>query len=160
MVGYYSDRQGSQIFPEELRAEYKKEFELVRDNKFRGDFILNFSNDASDSLRIVYNSVASVVAPDLKVVSFVVAMDGKKTPHFFRASDHVSFWNKGVSSISIGDTGGLRNPNYHAPTDAISSLDLTFMENVGKATTATVRRLSKAVNGSVEFGKSQKGQKR
>ena len=41
----------------------------------------------------------------------------------------------------LTDTANFRNPNYHAATDTIETLDLGFMEKVARITIATVIRL-------------------
>ena len=46
------------------------------------------------------------------------------------ASDHSSYWAVGTSAVMVTDTAFLRNPNYHAPTDTLETLDLTRMAQV------------------------------
>jgi hypothetical protein len=38
----------------------------------------------------------------------------------------------------LTDTANFRNPNYHASTDTIGTLDLGFMEKVAQTVTATL----------------------
>jgi hypothetical protein len=38
-------------------------------------------------------------------------------------SDHAPFLNMGVAAIMLTDTSNFRNPNYHKPTDTVSTLD-------------------------------------
>lgn len=46
------------------------------------------------------------------------------------ASDHISYWDRGVPAVMITDTAYLRNPNYHAPGDTAASLDYRRMAGV------------------------------
>lgn len=46
------------------------------------------------------------------------------------ASDHISYWDRGVPAVMITDTAFLRNPNYHAPGDTAASLDYRRMAGV------------------------------
>ena len=41
----------------------------------------------------------------------------------------------------LTDTANFRNPNYHASTDTIETLDLGFMEKVAHTITAAVIHL-------------------
>ena len=41
----------------------------------------------------------------------------------------------------LTDTANFRNPNYHASTDTIETLDLGFMDKVAQTTTAAVIHL-------------------
>jgi hypothetical protein len=47
-----------------------------------------------------------------------------------RLSDHAPFWDLGYPALMITDTSFYRNPNYHAGTDTIETLDLDFMAKV------------------------------
>jgi len=46
------------------------------------------------------------------------------------ASDHISYWDRGIPAVMITDTAYLRNPNYHAPGDTAASLDFRRMAGV------------------------------
>lgn len=153
MIGYFSDQKDSQVFPKEIQDDYSEDYEELKNNGFKGDFIMNYSNEGSDSLRLVFNQIASRVVPALNIVSFSVVDNGKEHPHLFRASDHVSFWNSKIKAVSIGDTGGLRNPNYHSRTDTLGSLNLDFIGDVGKVTIATIGELASLNQCSVVYGK-------
>jgi len=55
------------------------------------------------------------------------------------ASDHSSYWAEGFTAVMVTDTAFIRNPNYHAPTDVLETLDLARMAQVvtGVANAAT-----------------------
>lgn len=46
------------------------------------------------------------------------------------ASDHVSFWDRGLSAVVLTDTSFLRNPHYHDALDTPASLDYSRMAGV------------------------------
>jgi aminopeptidase YwaD len=58
-----------------------------------------------------------------------------------RRSDHAAFWQYGYPAVMLTDTANFRNPNYHASTDTIETLDLGFMEKVAQSITAAVMHL-------------------
>ena len=47
-----------------------------------------------------------------------------------RRSDHSPFWDEGYNALMVTDTSFMRNPNYHAMTDTIDTLDLPFFASV------------------------------
>ena len=53
-------------------------------------------------------------------------------------SDHMVFWEQKQPAFFLTDTGPMRNPNYHKPTDLIATLDLDFLRKVTAATVAFV----------------------
>lgn len=59
------------------------------------------------------------------------------------ASDHMSYWNRGLSAVMITDTAYLRNPNYHAPGDTAASLDYRRMAGVVDGVLNAVLHLAK-----------------
>jgi hypothetical protein len=59
-----------------------------------------------------------------------------------RRSDHAPFWYTGLQALFFKATANFRNSNYHTPNDNIATLDLEFIENVVKATLATLAELA------------------
>jgi len=47
-----------------------------------------------------------------------------------RRSDHSRFWDQGYNAVMVTDTAFLRNPHYHRPSDALSTLDMPFLSAV------------------------------
>ena len=45
-------------------------------------------------------------------------------------SDHWSFWQNGYQAFMITDTGPLRNPHYHQPSDLPDTLDFPSLTRV------------------------------
>jgi hypothetical protein len=150
MIGFYSDAPGSQPFPPEMKTIFPVAYNEISKDGFRGNFILNTSNFHSESLMKKFDSCADVYVPSLKVVSISVPDNGKFAPHAFRSGDHVPFWDLGIRSIAIGDTGDVRNSNYHSPMDTLETLDYTFLTNVAQAVLATVVELASISSKSVK----------
>ena len=81
--------------------------------------------------------------PDLKTATLMVPGNGELFPDT-RRSDHAAFWHYGYPAVMLTDTANFRNPNYHASTDTIETLDLGFMQKVAEtiaAAIANARRL-------------------
>jgi Peptidase family M28 len=141
MIGYYDDKAGSQQFPADLEELFPVAYKKVSDNNFKGDFILSVGNEHSAELVKRFEQSGAENASGLSVVSLVVPDDGRFAPDYFRASDFVSFWDAGVKALSIGDTGNVRNVNYHKPTDIYATVNIAMVYNVVKATVATIAHL-------------------
>ena len=62
----------------------------------------------------------------LPVATLAVPLGGSLIPET-RLSDHANFWDEGFQAVMITDTAFLRNPNYHAPSDTIDTLNLDAM---------------------------------
>lgn len=138
MIGYYDESKNSQIFPSELKTVFPQAYKKVKENDFRGNFILNTSNKNSQNLMNVFDSNALKFSDSLNVVSILVPNDGKFASDEFRASDHVAFWDADIPSITLGDTGNFRNKNYHSLRDTLGSVNLNFLKFVTKAVISTL----------------------
>lgn len=152
MIGFYNAEKNSQPFPQEMKSIFPIAYEKVSKNEFRGDFILSTSNESSVNLMKSFEANAKQFSKQLKVVSIAVPDDGKFAPDEFRSSDHVAFWDANISAINIGDTGDLRNRNYHGPKDTISTLNFDFMNSITKALVATISDLAKIKHAGVAYG--------
>jgi aminopeptidase YwaD len=105
-----------------------------------GDFLAIIGNAASAALVAAVEGAARERVPDLKTVALLVPGNGELLPDS-RRSDHAAFWHYGYPAVMLTDTANFRNPNYHASTDTLETLDLGFMEKVAQTITATVIRL-------------------
>jgi aminopeptidase YwaD len=105
-----------------------------------GDFLAIVGNTASGALVAAVEGAAKERVPDLKTATLVVPGNGELFPDT-RLSDHAAFWHYGYPAVMLTDTANFRNPNYHASTDTIETLDLGFMEKVARTTTAAVIHL-------------------
>ena len=127
MLGFYSDKQGSQNYPPVIRPFYPD----------TGNFIAFVSNLNSRSLlkKAVYHYYdANFSAQGLAAPEFLVPD--------IRRSDHASFWDSGYQAVMITDTANFRNPNYHSVGDRIETLDFERMASVVSGLTGMIRKLA------------------
>lgn len=122
MVGYYSDKPGSQKYPSHLEWFYPD----------KASFIAFVANPSSGFL-LMRSLIAfrknsdfpsqALVAPEALVPDI-------------RRSDHASFWDSGYPAIMITDTADYRNINYHTVGDVPGTLNY---ENMALLTRALAR---------------------
>lgn len=113
MIGYFSDRPGSQSYPLGMLGWFYPDTA-----NFIG--VVGLATERSVVARV---KALMTVSPDLPVYSinapaFVPGVD---------FSDQWSFWQFGFPAVMVTDTAFLRNPNYHRPTDTPGTLDYRRM---------------------------------
>jgi acetylornithine deacetylase/succinyl-diaminopimelate desuccinylase-like protein len=102
-----------------------------------GDFIGLAANTASIPLMDAFLANAAAYVPALAIETVTVAGTGTCFPAT-RRSDHKSFWDEGYPALVLSDGAEARNPNYHQPSDTLSTLDLPFATDVTRAVLAHV----------------------
>lgn len=130
MIGYFSDKPGSQRYPLFLKWFYpdKGNYIAVVGSLGEGLAVQDIKRHMSAACRI---PVESLSAPSLiPGVNF---------------SDHHSFWRFGYRAIMITDTAFYRNPNYHRATDTVETLDFGKMAEVVKGVYWTIDRLDQII---------------
>ena len=116
MIGFFSDREGSQHYPlpfMNLKFPKTGNFIALVGNRKSREFTHRMAGGfrkATDLPAITLNAPAIVVGIDF--------------------SDHWSFNKFGIPAFMVTDTAFYRNPNYHAPTDLPETLDYTRMAKV------------------------------
>ncbi|MBK8723725.1 MAG: M28 family peptidase [Saprospiraceae bacterium] len=133
MIGFYSDQANTQLFPTGFNLLFPAAYAQSAADNFKGNFITNVANVASDSLKKRFDNAASTYVKDLKVISIAVPGNGSIAPDL-RRSDHAPFWDAGYPALMLTDGANFRNLNYHTAKDSIQLLNFTFMGNVVKAT--------------------------
>ncbi|TAE60700.1 MAG: M28 family peptidase [Nostocales cyanobacterium] len=129
MLGYKDSTPGSQHYPAFLDKIYPN----------RGDFIGLIGN---------LRTLGDLISLSRNMSKVGVASQWLTTPNrgLFvpqtRLSDHAPFWDQGYPAMMVTDTAFLRNPNYHKPSDTISSLDLDFLTGVCEGLETGIRCLS------------------
>lgn len=147
MIGYWSDVPNTQTLPQGFPLLFPAAAQAVADNQFRGDFITNVGNTASQPLALLFNNSAQQYVPDLKVISLDVPGNGQIAPDL-RRSDHTPFWEAGKQALMLTDGANFRNECYHTPSDTLDGkLSFTFMSNVVKATIASMAQLAEIQHG-------------
>ncbi len=148
MIGYYSEKTGSQKLPAGFNQLFPAAYNEVVADSFRGNFITNVGNVASSLLVDTFNACAKKYVPELKVIS--VKAPGKSTiAPDLRRSDHAAFWDADIPAVMLTDGANFRNKNYHSALDVIDSLNISFIQNVVKATLATAASIAKPMHAGV-----------
>jgi Zn-dependent M28 family amino/carboxypeptidase len=104
----------------------------------QGNFIAVIGNAPSAHL----SDDAWLIQDRFKMVK-VVGIDSAGTSESLAAgnlmrSDHAPFWIQGKPALFITDTANFRNPNYHQPTDTISTIDPVFLKGVTQLSAALI----------------------
>lgn len=141
MIGYYLDEPYTQTIPSHWAGLFPDFYDDLVENEFRGNFIFNLSNINSDLLRNAYNTWGPVFVPELKILTFADEGNGSRAGDI-RRSDNKNFWDYGYRAALLTDGANYRNPNYHQPSDLVSTLDISFITNVIKALVASVAKLA------------------
>lgn len=124
VVGYASNRTGSQSSLPTLKLPDK------------GDFLLVLGNE--DSGEMTQKMLALGNGRGLAKLTGVVAPgDGTYfLSTFFMRSDHGLFWYRRIPTVFLTDTANYRNPNYHRATDTPDTLDAAFLARNARALAA------------------------
>jgi Zn-dependent M28 family amino/carboxypeptidase len=129
MLGYFSDRPGSQAFPVPgMGLLYPS----------RGNFIAVVGNGSSWRFtREVKARMAGAAQLPVRSINAPALLPGVDF------SDHYNFWKQGWDAVMITDTAFYRNPNYHQVTDTPDTLDYRRMANVVTGVYAAITTLWK-----------------
>ncbi|MCT7953850.1 M28 family peptidase [Laspinema palackyanum] len=115
MVGYACYQAGCQDYPSQLPIQPPSD---------RGDFIAVIGDTEHLPLLEVFQmeTAANNLPP---VYTLPVPFKGLLIPDTLR-SDHAPFWYHGIGAVLVTDTGNLRSPHYHQPSDIPQSIDQPF----------------------------------
>ncbi|GFO55506.1 peptidase M28 [Geomonas sp. Red276] len=106
-----------------------------------GDFLAVVANEGSGRVLELFCGEVKRLGISLPLFPLAVPGNGEILPDS-RRSDHAPFWDLGYPALMLTDTADLRNPNYHAPTDTIGTLNISFATEVCRATVAAVMALA------------------
>ena len=118
MIGYFSDKPGSQHYPL--------------------SFLRLFYPDTGNFIGVVgelFERAKVKRAKSLMQTAAAIPVYSLNAPIFIPEagfSDHKSFWEFGLPAVMVTDTAFLRNPNYHQSTDLPATLDYERMAEVVK----------------------------
>lgn len=129
MLGYYSDRPGSQAYPPLFRFFYPD----------RGNFVGFVSNLGS---RRALRKVVTAFKANSDFPAERLASPGIVPGVSW--SDHLSFWRAGYAGIMVTDTAFYRYPHYHAPSDTPERLNYPAMARVASGLQGAVAALAGA----------------
>ena len=125
MIGFFSDEPNSQKFPmPELASIYPNtaNFIALVGRTEETEIVEKFKKQMLEHAAI---DVQSICAP-VNLVSDITR------------SDHYNYWVNGFPAVMVTDTSFLRNPNYHAITDSIETLNFERMTEVVRGTYAAL----------------------
>lgn len=115
MIGYFSDAEGSQDYPNPLlRLFYPKQ----------GNYISIIDQMPANNARAIkqaINAYTDIPAYSINAPAFIPGID---------FSDHMNYWNNNYPAVMITDTAFYRNVNYHTPYDTYDKLDYEKMAQV------------------------------
>jgi len=125
MIGYFSDRPGSQAYPlAAMKLGYPD----------RGNFIALVGRfggfGLSRSVKAAMSGASELPVYSLNAPSIVQGVD---------FSDHRSYWAQGYPALMVTDTAFMRNPNYHKAGDTFDKLDYKRMAMVVQAVYAVAK---------------------
>ena len=125
MIGFFSDREGSQRYPVPF---FRWKFPTT------GNYIAMVGNVGSKHF------TQSTAANFMKAIDLpVVRLNAPPIVLGIDFSDHWSFGKFGYKALMVTDTAFYRNPHYHAPTDLPETLDYDRMAKVVEGLTAVVK---------------------
>ncbi len=111
-LGYYSDEEGSQKYPEPLSQGFPTKGNFVA---FVGDLP---SKSLVEQSRALFAKAVDFPAQAVALPASIVGIDW---------SDHASFWKEGYRAFMVTDTAPFRNPHYHQKTDTPETLSYDRM---------------------------------
>jgi Zn-dependent M28 family amino/carboxypeptidase len=125
MIGYFSDREGSQHYPFPfMNLKFPR----------TGNYIAMVGNRRSkgftEKMAGWFRKGTDLPLITLNAPAFVVGID---------FSDHWSFNKFGIPAFMVTDTAFYRNPNYHSPADLPETLDYARMAKLVEGLAAAVR---------------------
>lgn len=134
MLGYFSDRPGSQQVPPGIPRFLRWAFPR------RGTFLAAVGN--LKSWRLVWSFRRGFK----KAVRFpLYSIVLPERLNVIRLSDNSSFWDQGYPALMLTDTSFLRNPHYHRPTDTPETLDYARMAQATLGVAGAIACLAGAV---------------
>ncbi len=115
MIGYYSNAEGSQEFPNPIMR-------LLYPNKGNYIAIIDqmFANNAG-AIKKAINNHSNVRAYSINAPKSIPGID---------FSDHMNYWNRNYPAVMVTDTAFYRNKNYHTPEDTFKKLNYEKMAQV------------------------------
>lgn len=119
MLGYACYTDGCQKYPATLP---------VTPPTNKGDFLVAIGDtehlpllNAFENSQALNQKISNLPS----VLTLPIPLKGLLTPDTLR-SDHAPFWYQGVGAVLVTDTGNLRTPHYHQPSDVPANIERSF----------------------------------
>lgn len=128
MIWYFSEENDSQSFPAEiLKYVYPTTGNYIA-------VVSNFSNFFTNReikawMSWFVNEKSTIWVESINAFDFIAGID---------FSDHRNYWEFSIPAVMITDTSFYRNPNYHAKTDTMNTLDFQKIWDVVWSTVYTI----------------------
>jgi len=135
MIGYTCSEAGCQSYPAGP---------LPPGALDEGTFVAALGDSGSAPLLNSFLQASAAAVPNLAVLRVSEQEDcqGPAPPAYcgflWLRSDQASYGEHGYQALLLVDTAGYRNPNYHHPSDTLSTLNLSFTADVANASLAAV----------------------
>lgn len=120
MIGYATDEPNSQTLPANLPIKIPSV----------GNFLGIMGNQSSRDLVDDVLNLGKSYLPEFPVIGLKLYLGVEKLVPVLGRSDHLPFWQKGISALMWTDTADFRNPNYHRLTDTPETLNYSFLKKV------------------------------
>ena len=136
-IGYTSDREHSQAFPEGMYPEMFQTYN-VKDPTI-GNFLAIIGDANSGKLLQSFCTQCKLDSVNLPHACLQVPLRYEEIApiaYDLLRSDHAPFWREGIPALLLTDTANFRYPYYHTQADTIDKLDFDFITKVCKATIA------------------------
>jgi len=134
MIGYFSDRKGSQKFPIRLmRLFYPSKANFIAVIGSLGQRRL------AREVRNLMRGATDLAVHSLNAPRLVPGVD---------FSDHMNYWNEGYDAVMITDTAFYRNANYHEQGDTPDTLDYERMSRVVIGVYEAVKSMARHISDS------------
>lgn len=131
MMGYYSDRPGSQNIPPAIPKWIRWAFPST------GNFLGAIGNPQSWKLCWQFRR-GFKRATGFPLFSLVLPQKIEE----IRRSDNSSFWDCGYPALMLTDTSFLRSPHYHEPSDTPDTLNYARMTHVTAGVVEAICRIA------------------
>ncbi len=113
MVGFYSDKPGSQNYPALIKWFYPDTANFI-----------GFIGNISSGILLARSLARFRCYTDFPAEGLWIS---EKIVPDIRRSDHASFWDQGYPALLITDTSLYRNSNYHTVGDTVDTLNYAKM---------------------------------
>lgn len=136
MIGYASSAPNSQQMPAAYSTIYREQYSALQADQFRGNFLWTFYDKSSQPFARTLLARGTSLGRRSTGIQVPTALLGMSS---LQSSDHAAFWEQGWPAAHVGDTGELRNANYHCKNgtaDTLATLDHDYAYDVIRATVA------------------------
>jgi hypothetical protein len=127
-IGFFSDRPGSQRYPQPFGAVFRDKGDFIAFVGMPGSRSLVHKVMASFRSHTAFPSIGGVAPGNISGIAW---------------SDHWSFAQHGFPAMMVTDTAVFRYPHYHRPTDTPDKVDYERLARITKGMDRVIRELAK-----------------